>query len=152
MALIQQALLGTRQNPTTVESSPTPMSGSRGFHSLVEESPSSGAYPNPPGGSRLNPTIMEASPKQIEEDECHQWFPLALKQGNDDEEGEIGVLKHRPLHHSPISVPSSPASPEPVQGPGIAPCLWKNPRHPTTSCWRTLWPLSALLWRNLRCL
>ena len=38
------------------------------------------------------------------------------------------------------------------QGPGITPCLWKNPRHPTTSWWRTLRPLSALLWRNLRCL
>ena len=38
------------------------------------------------------------------------------------------------------------------EGPGIAPCLWKNPRRPTTSWWRTLKPLSALLWRNPRCL
>ena len=86
VALIQQALSGTRQNPTVVESSPTPMSGSRRFPSLVEESPALGAYPNPPSGSRLNPTIIEESPTQIEEDECDQWFPLAVEQWNDDEE------------------------------------------------------------------
>ena len=116
VALIQQALSGTRQNPTMVESSPTPMSGSRRFPSLVEESPALGAYPNPPSGSRLNPTIIEESPTQIEEDECDQWFPRALEQGNDDEEEEIGVLEHRPLHHSPVSVASSPAPPEPMSG------------------------------------
>ena len=69
VALIEQALSGTRQSPTMVELSPTPMSGSRRFPSLVEESPSLGAYPNPPSGSMLNPTIMEESPTQIEEDE-----------------------------------------------------------------------------------
>ena len=53
VALIQQAPSGTRQNPTMVESSPTPMSGLRRFPSLLEESPSLGAYPNPPSGSRL---------------------------------------------------------------------------------------------------
>ena len=37
VALIQQALSGTRQNPTLVESSPTPMSGLRRFPSLVEK-------------------------------------------------------------------------------------------------------------------
>ena len=116
VALIQQALSGTRQNPTMVESWPTPMSGSRRFPSLVEESPALGAYPNPPSGSSLNLTIIEKSPTQIEEDECDQWFPLALEQGNDDEEEEIGVLEHRPLHHSPISVASSPAPPEPMSG------------------------------------
>ena len=42
--------------------------------------------------------------------------------------------------------------PNPCQGPGIAPCLWKNPRRPTTSWWRTLRPLSALLWRKSGCL
>ena len=99
-----------------VESSPTPMSGSRRFPSLVEQSPSLGAYPNPPSGSRLNHTIIEESPTQIEEDECEQWFPLALEQGNDDEEEEIGVLESRALHHSPISVASSPAPPEPMSG------------------------------------
>ena len=36
VALIQQALSGTRPNPTMVESSPTAMSGSRRFPSLVE--------------------------------------------------------------------------------------------------------------------
>ena len=36
VALIQQALPGTRQNPTMVESLPTPMSRSRQFPSLVE--------------------------------------------------------------------------------------------------------------------
>ena len=123
VALIQQALSGTRQNPTVVESSPTPMSGSRRFPTLVEESPSLGAYPNPPSGSRLNPTIIEESPTQIEEDECDQWFPLALEQGNDDEEEEIGVLEHRPLHHSPISVASSPAPPEPMSGTRDRPML-----------------------------
>ena len=114
VALIQQALSETRQNPNMVELSPTPMSGSRRFPSLVEESPALGAYPNPPSGSRLNPTIIEESPTQIEEDECDQWFSLALEQGNDDEEEEIGVLEHRPLHHSSISVASSPA---PKEGP-----------------------------------
>ena len=84
VVLIQQALSGTRQNPTMVESSPTPMSGSRRFHSLVEESPSLGTYPNPPSRSRLNPTIIEESPTRIEEDECDQRFPLALGQGNGD--------------------------------------------------------------------
>ena len=89
VALIQQALSGTRQNPTMVESSPTQMSGSRRSPSLVEESPALGAYPNPPSGSRLNPTIIEEYPTQIEKDDCDQWFPLALEQGNDDEEEEI---------------------------------------------------------------
>ena len=112
VALIQQAPSGTRQNPTMVESSPTPMSASRRFPTLVQESPSLGAYPSPSSGSRLNPTIIEATPTQIEEDECDRWFPLALEQGNDDEVEEIGVLEHRPLHHSPIFVASSPAPPD----------------------------------------
>ena len=116
MALIQQALSGTRQNPTKVESSPTPMSGSRRLFSLVEESPSLGAYPDPPRGSRLTPTIIEESPTQIEEDEFDQWFPLALRQGNDNEEADIGVLERHELHHSPISVASLPAPPEPMSG------------------------------------
>ena len=47
---------------------PTPMSGSRRFPSLVEESPSLGVYPSPPSGSRLNATVIEESPTQIEED------------------------------------------------------------------------------------
>ena len=123
MALIQQALSGTRQNPTVVESAPTPMSVSRRFSSLVEESPALGACSDPPGGSRLNPTIIEETPTQIEKDECHQWFPLALEQGNDDEEEEIGVLEHRPLHHSPISGASSPAPPEPMSGTRDRPML-----------------------------
>ena len=116
VTLIQQALSGTRQNPTMVEPSPTPMSGLQRFPSLVQESPSLGAYPNPPSGSRLNPTIIEDSPTQIEENECDQWFPLALEQGNDDEEEDIGVLEHLPLHHSPIFVASLPAPPEPMSG------------------------------------
>ena len=123
VALIQQALSGTRQNPTMVESSPTPMSGSRRFRFLVEESPALGAYPNPPSGSTLNPTIIEESPTQLEEDECDQWFPLALEQGIDDEEEEIGVLERHELHHSPISVASSPAPPEPVSGTRDCPML-----------------------------
>ena len=89
VALIQQALSGTRQNPTMPESSPTPTSGSRQFPSVVEESPSLGAYLTPPSGSRLNPTIIEESCTQIEEDECDQWFFLALGQGINDEEKEI---------------------------------------------------------------
>ena len=52
VALIQQALPGTRQNPTMVESSPTPMSGSGRFPSLVKESPALGAYPNSPKGNQ----------------------------------------------------------------------------------------------------
>ena len=123
VALIQQTLSGTRQNPTVVELSPTPMSGSRRFPSLVEESPALGAYPNPPSGSRLNPTIIEESPTQIEEDECDQWFPLAVEQWNDDEEEEIGVLERHELHHSPISVASSPAPPEPMSGTRDRPML-----------------------------
>ena len=123
VALIQQALSGTRQNPTTVGSSPGPMSGSRRFPSLVEESPALGWYPNPQCGSRLNPTIIKEIPTQIEEDECDQWFPLALEQGNDDEEVEIGVLELHELHHSPISVASSPAPPEPMSGTRNRPML-----------------------------
>ena len=123
VALIQQALSGTRQNPTVVDSSPTPMSGSRRFPSLVEESPALGAYPNPPSGSRLSPTIIEESPTQIEEDECDQWFPLAVRQGNDDEEEEIGVLERHELHYSPISVASSPAPPGPMSGTRDRPML-----------------------------
>ena len=49
VALIQQALSGTRQKPTMVESSPTPMSGSRRFPSHMEDFPSLEAYPNPLG-------------------------------------------------------------------------------------------------------
>ena len=123
VALIQQALLGTGQNPTMVESSPTPMSGSRWFPSLVQEYPALGAYPSPPSGSRLNLTIIEETPTQIEEDEYDQWFPLALEQGNNDEEEEIGVLEHWPLHHSPLSVASSPAPPEPMSGTKDRPML-----------------------------
>ena len=123
VALIQQALSGTRQNPTLVELPPTPMSGSRRFPSLVEECPALGAYPNPPSGFRLNPTIIEGSPTQIEEDECDQWFPLAAEQGNDDEEEEIGVLERHELHHSAISVASSPAPPEPMSGTRDRPML-----------------------------
>ena len=78
VALIHQALSGTWQNPTMVESSPAPMTGSRRFPSVVEQSPSLGAYPHPPSGSRLNPTIIEESPTQIEEDQCDQWFPRTL--------------------------------------------------------------------------
>ena len=114
VALIQQALSGTRQNPSMVELSPTRMSGSRQFPSLVEESPSLGANPNPPSGSRLNPTITEESPTQTEEDECDQWFPLPLGQGNDDEKEENGVLERHKFHNPPISVASSPAPPEPM--------------------------------------
>ena len=123
VALILQALSRTGQNPTMVESSPTPMSGSRRFPSLVEESPSVGAYPNPPGGSRLNPTIIKESPTEIEEDECDQWFPLALGQGNDHEEEEIGVLERHELHHSPISVTLLPAPSEPISGTRHRPML-----------------------------
>ena len=123
VALIQQLLSGTRQNPTMVESSRTPMSGSRRFRFLVEASPALGAYPNPPSRSRLNPTIIEESPAKIEEDECDHWLSLALEQGDDDEEEEIGVLQHRHLHHSPVSVASSPAPPEPMSGTSDRPML-----------------------------
>ena len=123
VAQMQQALSGTRQNPTMVQSSPTPMSGSRRFPSLVEESRSLGAYPNPQSGSRLSPTIIEESPTQMEEDECDQWFSLALEQGNDNEEEEFGVLERRVHHHSPISVYSSPAMPEPMSGTRDCPML-----------------------------
>ena len=116
VALIQQALSGTRQNPTMVKWSPTPMSGSRRFPSLVEESPSLGGYPQPPSASRPNSTVIEECPTQIEEDECDQWFPLALEQGNNDEEKEIRVLECRELHHFALSVASLPAPPEPMSG------------------------------------
>ena len=130
MALTEQALYGTRQNSTMVESSLTPMSQSRRFLPLVEESPALGAHPNLPSGSRLNPTIIEESATQIEEDECDQWFPLALEQGNDDEEEEIGVLERHELHHSPISVSSSPAPPEPMSGTRDRPMLVEDSPAP----------------------
>ena len=123
VALIQQALSGTRQNPTMVESSPTPMRGLRRFASLVEESPSLGAYPDPPRGSRLNAPIIEGSPTQIEEAECDHWFALALGHGNDDEEEEMGVLERHELHHSPISIAPSPSTPEPMSRTGDRPML-----------------------------
>ena len=123
VALIHQALSGTRQNPTAVELSPTPMSGLRRFPSLVDESPSLGVYTDPPSGSRLNPTIIEESPTQIEDDECDQWFPPALGPGNDDEGEEIGVLQRHELHHSPISVASSAAPPDPMSGTRDRPML-----------------------------
>ena len=68
VALIQQALSGTRQNLTMVKSSPTPISVTRRFPSLVEESPSLEAYPDTPSGSRLNRTLIVESPGQINED------------------------------------------------------------------------------------
>ena len=123
VALIHQALSWTRQNPTMVESLPTPMSGSRRFPSLVEESSSFEAYPNPASGSGPNPTIVDESPTQIEEDECDQWFLQALGQGNDYEEEEIGVLERHELHDSPISSPSSPAPPELMSGTRDGPML-----------------------------
>ena len=123
VALIQQTLSVTGQNPTMVELSATPMSGSQRFPSLVEESPSLGACPHLPSRSGLNPTIIEESHAQIEEDECDGWLPLALEQESDDEEEEIGVLEHRPLHCSPISVATSPAPPEPMLGTRNCPML-----------------------------
>ena len=89
----------------------------------MEESPSLGAYPNPPSRYRLNSTIIEESPTQIEEDECHRWFPLVLEQGSDNKEEEIGVLEHRPLHYSRISVASLLALPEPMSGTRNCPML-----------------------------
>ena len=97
-----------------VELSPTPMSTSQRFPCLVEESSSLEAYPDPPSGSWFNPTIIEKSPAQIEEDEWDRWVPLPLEQGGDTEEEEMGVLENRALHHSPISVAASPAPPEPM--------------------------------------
>ena len=114
VALIQQVLSVSRQNPSMVELLPTPMSRLRRFPSLVEEPPSLGGYLNPRSGSRLNSTIIEASPMQMEEDECGRWFTLELEQGIDDEEKDIGVLEDRPRHHSHISVAPSPAPPEPM--------------------------------------
>ena len=81
------------------------------------------AYSNHGSGSRPNATIIEESPTQIEEDECDQWLPLALGQGNKDEEEDIGVLERHELHHLPISVASSPAPLEPMSGPGDRPML-----------------------------
>ena len=83
----------TRHKPTMVESSPIPMSGSRPFPYLVDVSPSAKAYPSLRSRSRLNPTNIEESPAQIEEDECDRWFPLASEQGSYDEREEIGVLE-----------------------------------------------------------
>ena len=123
VALVQQDLSGTRQNPTMVEWSPNPMSESRRFPALVEKSPSLGAYPNPPSGSRLNTTNIEEPPSQIKEYECDQWFPSALGQGNHDEEEEFGVLERHELHDSPIPVASSPAPPEPMSGTRDRPML-----------------------------
>ena len=94
----------------------TPKSRSRQFHFQVDESPSSEAYCNPPGRSGLNLTIIQECPAQIEEDECDRWFPLALEQGGDDEEEGIQLLEHRRLHHSPTSIASSPAPPQPISG------------------------------------
>ena len=93
---------------------------------VVGEIPSLEAYPNPPSGCRLNPTVIEESPKQIDEDACDRWFPLALEQGSDNEEEEIGVLERRELHHSPISVAASPAPPEPRSGTTNRPMLVKE--------------------------
>ena len=76
---------------------------------LIEESPSLDAYPDPQSGTRVNPTLKWESPEQIEEDECDRWFPLALEQGGNDEEEEIGVLERCALHLSPVFVASSPA-------------------------------------------
>ena len=145
VALIQQALSGTRQNFTMVELSPNRMSESWRFLSLVEKSPSFEAYPDPPSGSRLNPTIFHESPAQIEEDECDRWFPLAMEQGSDHGEEKIGVLERRALHRSPISVASLPVLPEPLSGQGITPHSSRNPCRPTTSWWTTPRSLSILL-------
>ena len=121
-------------------------------HYMVEESPSLEAYPDPPSGSRLSSTLIMDSPAQIKQDECDRWFPLVLEEGGDDEEEEIGVLARRALHHSPISVASSPAPPEPMSGTRDEPTLVEESPAPTTSWWRTVWPPSILWWRKLRCL
>ena len=130
VALIQQAVSRTRRHPTMVESSPTPMSGSRRFPSLVRESPSVEANPDPPSGSRLHPTIIEESPAQIEEDECDWLFPLALEQGGDDEEEKIGVMESRASHSSSISVASSPTPPDPMLGTRDHPTLVEESSAP----------------------
>ena len=66
----------------------------------------------------------------MEQDECDQWFFLALEPGNDDEEEEIGVLERRALHHSPISVASSPTPPDPISGTRDRPMLVEESRAP----------------------
>ena len=89
----------------------------------MEESPALEASHARPSGSRLNPTLILESPTQIEEDECDQWSPPALEQGSDDEGEEIGVLERRARQHSPISVASPPAMPEPMSGTTDRPML-----------------------------
>ena len=93
--------------------------------------------------------IIEESPTQIEEDECDRWFLLALEQGSDYEEEEIGVLEHRPLHHSSIFAASSPALPEPMSGTGNRPMLVEESPAPN---YIMVEHSRALLWRTLQCL
>ena len=110
----------------------------------MEESPSLEAYLDPRSGSRLNPTVMVESSSQIEEDECDRWFPPALKQRSDDEEEEIGVLERSVLHHSPISVASSPAPPEPMSGTRDQPTLVEESPAPHSIIMEDPQPLNIL--------
>ena len=52
-----------------------------------------------------------------------RWFLLALEHGSDDEGEEIGMLERREPHHSPISVVSLRAPPEPMSGTKNRPLL-----------------------------
>ena len=116
VTLIQQALSRCRQNPTMVDSSPAPMSGLRRFPFLVEESPALEAYPDPPNGCGLKAALIVEALAQLEEHECDRWSLPSLDQGRNDEREEMGVLERRKLRHSPMSVASSPAPPEPMSG------------------------------------
>ena len=91
--------------------------------SVGEETPALEAYPDPPSGSELNPMLIFEPPAHIEEDECDLWFLPVLEQRGKNEEVELGVLGCHELHHSAISVASSPASCEPMSGTRDQPTL-----------------------------
>ena len=82
----------------------------------MEESPALEAYPDPPRGSRLNPTVIVEFAAEIEEDECDQGFPPVFEEGGNNEGEEFGMLECPESHHSPIFVTSSSAPAEAMLG------------------------------------
>ena len=149
VVLIQQALSGSRQNSTIADSSPAPMSGSRRFPSLVEESPALEASHAPPPVDR--DSIRHSfwnPPRKSRRMSVTSGSPQRWNRGATMRERRLECWNVGPANIPLFPLPRCLPCPNLCLGPRIAPCLWRNPRTPATSWWRTRQLLSVLLWTS----
>ena len=110
----------TTHNPSSLDPSPAPMSGSRAYPSWVEDSPM------PLSGTRSNRAVIIESPTPIEgtpdnrivigDDEEDPCSLPSLKAGSDDEGDGGGALWQSSRSIPPSFVAAWPASPVPPSG------------------------------------